>query len=160
MREAVVQLLFSFDNGDKEKEYLVPLLMDQLKASRKNIEGAFTEAKAIWAKRATIDKAITALSHSFALNRIHKTELQILRIGFYELLQKEIPPKVTIAEAIRLARKFATPAAALFVNALLDQQKKKIEGEVVDSQELDKAFQLHEQQSDCEKKAGSEIQEE
>lgn len=161
MREAVLQLLFSFDHGDDVKESLIPLLMQQLKANRTNVEEAFLQTKEIWAHKKEIDKEIAALSHAFALSRIHKTELQILRIGFYELLfmKEEVPPTVVIAEGIRLARKFATPAASLFINALLDQQKKKMEGEAVDAEALKNAFELHEQQSDCEKKAGSEIDE-
>ena len=42
-----------------------------------------------------------------------------------------IPPKVVIAEAIRLTRKFGTPMAANFVNAFLDQVLKKQEGKKV-----------------------------
>lgn len=162
LREAVLQLLFSFDLGDNVKESLIPLLMQQLKASRRNIEAAFLLAARIWDKKKELDLAIGALSETFSLKRIHKTELQILRLGFYELLfeRETVPPKVAIAEAIRLSRKFATPAAALFVNALLDQQKKKIDGEVVDNEAINKAFILHDEQSDCEKNAGSEIEKE
>ncbi len=161
LREAVLQLLFSFDQGVKTREHLIPLLMAQLKASRKNMEEAYLLAEDIWEKKEEIDKAICALSHAFSLSRIHKTELQILRIGFYELLFKavEVPPNVAIAEGIRLARKFATPAASLFVNAMLDQQKKKMLGQVIDKEVLDSAFNLHEQQSDHEKEAALEDKE-
>lgn len=157
LREAVLQLLFSFDLGDKAQESLIPLLMQQLKASRRNIETAFLLAARIWEKKRELDLAISALSETFSLKRIHKTELQILRLGFYEILfdRETVPSKVAIAEAIRLARKFATPAAALFINALLDQQKKKVDGEVVDDEALQKAFILHDEQSDCEKNVGS-----
>ncbi len=155
LREAVLQLLFSFDQGVETREHLIALLMSQLKASGKNIKEAYLLAEDIWDKKADIDKAICALSHAFSLSRIHKTELQILRIGFYELIFKavEIPPNVVIAEGIRLARKFATPAASLFINALLDQQKKKILGEDVDKKVLEGALTLHEQQSEREKGA-------
>ena len=70
-----------------------------------------------------------------------------------------MPPNVAIAEGIRLARKFATPAASLFVNAMLDQQKKKMLGQVIDKEVLDSAFNLHEQQSDHEKEAALEDKE-
>lgn len=155
LREAVLQLLFSFDQGVETKDYLLRLLMAQLKASRKNMEEAYSLAETIWAKKEEIDKAIAGLSHAFSLSRIHKTELQVLRIGFYELLfaGEEIPANVAIAESIRLARKFATPAASLFVNAIMDQQKKKMEGKVVDEKALTNAFSLHEEQSDLEKQA-------
>ena len=61
------------------------------------------------------------------------------------LLQKvfddQIPPKVAIAEAIRLSRKFNTPESASFVNALLDHLYQTSQGGQVDSQQLTQKFQ-------------------
>ena len=148
MREAVLQLLFSMDLGAVD----VSLLMEQLKASKKNIQEAEAQAERVWAKKKEIDQAVAALSHGFSLKRIHKAELQILRIGAYELLfQPELPAKVVLAEAVRLARKFATPAASLFINAILDQLWRKKEGESVDQKALDEAIAIHDEQSHCEK---------
>ena len=52
----------------------------------------------------------------------------ILRMAVHELLfMKDIPPKVTIDEAIEIAKKFGTDDSANFVNGLLDKIKKELE---------------------------------
>ncbi len=53
----------------------------------------------------------------------------------------DIPPKVAIAEAVRLARKFSSAEAAAFINAVLDCLYKKSEGEVADQAELEQRVQ-------------------
>jgi N utilization substance protein B len=46
----------------------------------------------------------------------------ILRLAAYELIfQEDIPPKVTINEAIEIAKKYSTADSAAFVNGILDQ---------------------------------------
>jgi N utilization substance protein B len=49
-------------------------------------------------------------------------------MAVHELLfMKDIPPKVTIDEAIEIAKKFGTDDSANFVNGLLDKIKKELE---------------------------------
>jgi transcription antitermination factor NusB len=46
----------------------------------------------------------------------------ILRLSSYELLFREdIPPKVSINEAVELAKKYSGPEAGKFVNGVLDK---------------------------------------
>jgi N utilization substance protein B len=50
----------------------------------------------------------------------------ILRLSVYQLkFCADIPPKVTINEAIELAKKYSTEAAPSFVNGVLDAVLKK-----------------------------------
>lgn len=58
----------------------------------------------------------------YAWERVPAVEKAILRLGAYELCSVEgkVPPKVALAEAIRLARKFSTRESARFINAVLD----------------------------------------
>jgi transcription antitermination protein NusB len=54
----------------------------------------------------------------------------VLRLALYEMLHDDqIPPKVAIAEAIRLSRKFSTPESSSFINAILDAIYKSSQGE-------------------------------
>ena len=71
--------------------------------------------------REEIDPMIQKVSNEYVLERIALVERNIIRLAIHEMLiSKDVPPKVVIAEAIRLARKFATPEAANYVNAILD----------------------------------------
>jgi N utilization substance protein B len=68
-----------------------------------------------------IDASITKYSKEYEFDRIPRVEKNVLRLGIYEMLYaKEVPPKVAISEALRLARKFATAESSQFINALLD----------------------------------------
>ncbi len=121
LREIVFQLLYSIDFGGSSDEEMIPLLMKELCVSKKVMREAIEGKDAVLVMKDAIDPLIAANSKSYDFNRIPRIERNILRLGVFELLHApNIPPKVAIAEAIRLTRKFATPEAATFVNAILD----------------------------------------
>ncbi|MCR5154268.1 MAG: transcription antitermination factor NusB [Lachnospiraceae bacterium] len=71
-------------------------------------------------KRKEIDSKIESFSQGWALNRIGKAELTILRIAVYELLfDEEVPGKVAINEAVELAKKYGSDSAPSYVNGIL-----------------------------------------
>lgn len=69
-----------------------------------------------------IDKKIVSISERWGLHRMPVIDRNILRLACYELLYKDdIPPKVSINEAIDLAKKYSTEKSGLFVNGVLDK---------------------------------------
>lgn len=69
-----------------------------------------------------IDEKISSVTEHWELNRMAVIDKNILRLGVYELLYREdIPPKVSINEAIELAKKFSTKNSGIFVNGILDR---------------------------------------
>ena len=65
----------------------------------------------------------------YDIDRIHSVERNVLRLGIYELFfDPEIPPKVAIAEAIRMSKKFGTPESVSYVNAIMDNIYKRKQG--------------------------------
>jgi transcription antitermination factor NusB len=69
-----------------------------------------------------IDKKIISVSENWSLHRMPVIDKNILRLACYELFYlEEIPPKVSINEAIDLAKKFSTGKSGLFVNGVLDK---------------------------------------
>ena len=72
-----------------------------------------------------IDDTIQSALTDWNLRRLHIADLSILRAGSYEMLYLEdIPPIVSINEAIELAKKFGSEDSPRFVNGILDQIKK------------------------------------
>ncbi len=120
LREIVFHLLYSND-FEALNEDVIPFLMQHHKVTKKSLYQA-QEVVALLKKHHTaIDASIKAHSKDYELDRIPRVEKNLLRLGIFELLySKEVPPKVAISEAIRLARKFATAESAQFVNAVLD----------------------------------------
>jgi len=126
IREILFQLLYSQDFADNEKEDIIPFLMAQHEVTKKTVYQAKEKQTAVQAKQEAIDSLIRETSHAYDFARIPRIEKNILRLGIYEIcFDDSIPPKVAIAEAIRLARKFATPEGSTFVNAILDAIYKK-----------------------------------
>jgi len=120
-REIVFQFLFSRDAHPSEEETMVNLIMTELAVSKKNVKLAQERVNQIFSHLAEIDALITSVSISYDFDRIQSVTKNILRLGVFELyFDPSIPPKVVIAEAVRLSRKFCTPESASFANALLD----------------------------------------
>lgn len=71
---------------------------------------------------AEIDQLIEAHSLNWRLDRMHRIDRNVLRIGIYELkYRKDIPRKVTINEAVELGKTFGNEASSAFINGLLDR---------------------------------------
>ncbi len=80
---------------------------------------------AILAEKETIDATLAAVVENFAPERIDPVDRAILRLGTYELLHAETPPKAAINEAIELAKRFGTTDSRRFVNGVLDRIAKQ-----------------------------------
>lgn len=78
-----------------------------------------------WAKRDEIDRLISRHATNWELDRMAVIDRNVLRFAVYELLfRDDIPPKVSINEAIDIAKKFGGPDSGKFVNGILDKINK------------------------------------
>jgi N utilization substance protein B len=72
-----------------------------------------------------IDQAISEYSTNWALDRMARVDLALLRLGVYELLYcPDVPHNVVINEAIELGKRFGTEETPSFINGVLDQVSK------------------------------------
>ena len=73
---------------------------------------------------ADIDARIKGLAHNWEFDRIAKIDLAILRLAMFEMIyRKDIPPVVSINEAIDLSKQFSNADAKRFINGILDRLK-------------------------------------
>ena len=73
------------------------------------------------ANRARIDELIAAAAEHWQLPRLSRVDLNVLRLGTFELMARpEIPAAVTLNEAIEIARRFGSEDSSGFVNGVLD----------------------------------------
>ncbi len=74
-----------------------------------------------------IDGHIRTLAHNWEFDRIARIDLAILRLAIFEMLhRKDIPPVVSINEAIDLSKHFSTADSKRFINGILDRMKDKL----------------------------------
>jgi N utilization substance protein B len=78
--------------------------------------------------RDAIDEHIKKHAQNWDFHRIAAVDRNIMRLAIYEMLFREdIPPIVSINEAVDIAKKFSTQDSGKFVNGILD----KIKGELM-----------------------------
>jgi transcription antitermination protein NusB len=82
----------------------------------------------------TIDTVIEQFSSHWKLSRMSCVDRNILRIAVYELLFcADIPPKVSINEAIDVGKRFGTEESGAFINGILDSIRLAMEENKVQS---------------------------
>lgn len=68
-------------------------------------------------RRAEVDDVIKDSSQNWRLERMSRVDRNVLRLGVYELIAlTDVPRRVTLNEAIELAKKFGAEGSASFVN--------------------------------------------
>jgi N utilization substance protein B len=73
-------------------------------------------------KKKELDVLIGKYATNWKVSRMPIVDRNILRAGVYELLwMDDVPAKVTVNEAIELAKSFGDDEASKFVNGILDQ---------------------------------------
>ena len=75
----------------------------------------------VGAKKRELDRLISEIAEHWTLQRMTPTDRNILRLGSYELLFTDTPPKVAIDEAVELAKRYGTAQSSQFVNGILDR---------------------------------------
>ena len=79
------------------------------------------------AHMAEIDAHIKTLAHNWDFDRIARIDLAILRLAMFEMkFRKDIPPVVSINEAIDLSKQFSNADSKRFINGILDRFKDQI----------------------------------
>ena len=74
-----------------------------------------------------IDERIRRYAENYEFRRIAAVDRNVLRLAIYEMLYRDdIPPVVSINEAIELAKKFGGAESGRFVNGILDQVRKEL----------------------------------
>jgi len=100
-----------------------------LAGDAKEISAAVKEFTLVLVKGVTnnlssIDSKISHCATNWELDRMAVVDRNILRLGAYEIIFcPDIPPKVSINEAVELAKKYSDSQAGKFVNGILDKIK-------------------------------------
>ena len=120
-RERALQILFQYDIHGKPGFWLDEF-WKPLKDSQESRMFAERLVAGVLDKKKELDALIGKQATNWKVSRMQIVDRNILRIGTYELLWlDEVPAKVTMNEAIELAKDFGDDEAAKFVNGVLDK---------------------------------------
>ena len=110
--DRAADLHWFFENQDQPREHYA--------FGEELIQGAIAHA-------AEIDAHIRTLAQNWEFDRIAKIDLAILRVAIYEMMfRQDIPPIVSINEAIDLSKQFSNADAKRFINGILDRLKDQL----------------------------------
>jgi len=123
-REAAIQFLYQRDLGggagaaDLQDFYAFRGLSP---AARRFCEGLVS---GLLERTEAIDAALREHTQNYELERLSAVDRNILRLAVHEMLHcDDIPPVVSINEAIDIAKKYGTEESGRFVNGVLDKIK-------------------------------------
>jgi N utilization substance protein B len=139
-REVALQVLCAVDdNPDLDARAAVALYVSHLLAgeeedaelpARDAFDRGFADTlvEAVSTNRDKIDDTITSISRTWRVDRMARVDRNILRLAVAEMMYlPDIPGRVTINEAVELAKRFGAAESPAFINGLLDTAIKTLQ---------------------------------
>jgi N utilization substance protein B len=126
-REAAVQFLYNRDlNSDLGEDDFDVFF--KLRNARKNVQTFAAElARGVLKHREEIDVLISKTVQNFELERLSAVDRNVIRLAVYEMFHcEDVPPIVSINEAIEISKRFGTDESGSFVNGVLDKLKEQL----------------------------------
>jgi transcription antitermination protein NusB len=123
IREKILQALYTLELRDVDTESATHWLLTKEIMDDPNAMKFFSHLMGnIVRNREEIDRYISKHTFNWDMSRIAIIDKNILRMALAEILYcEDIPPKVSINEAIEIAKKFSsTDKSSKFVNGILD----------------------------------------
>jgi N utilization substance protein B len=127
-REAVLECLYEYEiRGDVTIEEIFPFSKERHELDGDGSQFAMTLLKKTLDNLPEIDSVISKHIDNWDLQRLAMIDKNILRLGLAELNYfPDIPKKVTIDEAIELAKAYGSADSGRFVNGVLDALSKEV----------------------------------
>ena len=123
-RELALQALYQLDlQGESFADAVGDFVRDE-EPDKETAEFAIELVRGVVVEQEAIDEAIRAVAQNWDLERMAVVDRNVLRMATHELMHRdEIPPKVSINEAIELGKRFSTKNSGAFINGILDRIK-------------------------------------
>lgn len=135
VRERAMQALYAYEIGHsvggESIDYLASrLVYPEFRASSELMDFAEKLMMRVYNHCDECDVIIRSLAENWDFQRIAPIDKVLLRIGITEMLYfPEIPTKVTINEAIEIAKRYSTDKSGIFLNGVLDAALAKLKEE-------------------------------
>jgi transcription antitermination protein NusB len=120
-RQVAFQVLYQDEMNPRSAPAVGELLITRRLHSEEAMEFARSLISGVRQNLGELDPLLETIAEHWALKRMAATDRNILRLGAYELLHTDTPPRVAIDEAVELAKRFGTAHSAQFVNGILDR---------------------------------------
>lgn len=120
-RECVLKILYQIEIHKEDANTIIERFWEDNPVEEEVRGFAMRIVKGALARISELDEVIVKHTDNWDLSRMALLDKNLLRFAAYELLHMEdIPPKVTINEAVNIAKKFSQEDSGKFVNGVLD----------------------------------------
>ena len=120
-RELAMQALYYMDINQNLSFEMLDLYCESFTLPKKALPFFLKLVKGVVHNRPEIDSYIERFSNNWKIGRMSCVDRNILRLAVYEIFFcSDIPPKVSINEAIDVGKKFGTEESGAFINGILD----------------------------------------
>jgi N utilization substance protein B len=120
VREKALQILYAYNLNKDSLDSLIGVMTSDIN-DKADKEFANDLVNRVLAHKDELDKHIKFRVDNWEMNRIALIDKILLRMGICELLYfPDIPPKVSINEAIEIAKLYSTAGSGKFINGILD----------------------------------------
>ena len=129
-REWAVQLLFQTEfNPDNLDQALADFWNDEEKKPSERDQTYVNEmVHGVIEKRREIDRTISKYTENWDVDRLGVLDRTVMRVAVYEMLfRSDIPPVVSINEAVEIAKAYISKESGRFVNGVLDRIQKELD---------------------------------
>ncbi|MCQ9208047.1 MAG: transcription antitermination factor NusB [Omnitrophica bacterium] len=121
-RELALKFLYQIDLTKEESHSALEAFWQEHRAPKPIKEFTMELVQGALTNLPTIDNKISNYAQNWQLRRMAVIDRNILRLGCFELLfLQDVPPKVSINEAVELAKKYGDTESSKFVNGILDK---------------------------------------
>jgi len=121
IRELVMQALYAIEISKDAPQHVVDTILGELKENNSDFDFAQSLFIKSITHQAEIDKRLKSKAVHWEFHRIALIDKILLRMSLCELLYfPDIPPKVTINEAIEIAKDYSTESSGTFINGIMD----------------------------------------
>jgi N utilization substance protein B len=119
-REAAMRALYEIELGHTPTDTALYVALQEANLAPELNDYATRVVRGIRGNLAIIDHKLATIIRDYDYSRIAAVDRNILRVAAYELLEvPEMPPAVTINEAIEIAKRYSTAESGRFVNGVL-----------------------------------------
>ncbi|MZH03677.1 MAG: transcription antitermination factor NusB [Nitrospinae bacterium] len=121
-RELALKFLYQSEFNTDDLETQIAQFCERSDTQAEIIEFMRVLVVKVFAHAEEVDVLLKKFSDHWALERMSMVDRNILRLGICELVfTTATPPKVTINEAVEIAKKFGTEDSPDFINGILDK---------------------------------------
>ena len=121
-REIAIQILYTLEINESDIDDALTTFCAMYHPGGEFIDFATHLLRGVFQHQKEIDQIIRKASDHWSLHRMAMVDRSIIRTAVFELLYcPDIPAKVTIDEAVEIAKKYSTDKSSAFINGILDK---------------------------------------